>query len=287
MLASGDDGRPATVINGEGGAHLNRGVAQHVGKPYTSIDAAIDTDVIGSGSIDPYLGTALGTVREAYCATHSDMPSGVADALEWVEKETHKSLNKQYTLTGSLAASTLAMMVRMSGSCNVLEIGSYTGYSTIALASAGAAVTTIDSFEDEEEAEAVFHAGVEKSGLPIKLMKMKALDALRMLIDSPPEKPFDFVFIDADKTQQVEYYELLMGNPQVWAPGSEGRLCTMVVDNTLWYSRVLRQTGDPADTCTEAVKEFNAHVKADPRCFVNMLPARDGMTVIQKARAQA
>ena len=118
-------------------------------------------------------------------------------------------------------------------------------------------------------------------------MKMKALDALRMLIDSPPEKPFDFVFIDADKTQQVEYYELLMGNPQVWAPGSEGRLCTMVVDNTLWYSRVLRQTGDPADTCTAAVKEFNAHVKADPRCFVNMLPVRDGMTVIQKARAQA
>ena len=288
MLASGDDvGRLQAAANGDGGlkASLNRGVAPDVGKPYTSIDAATDRDVIGSGQIDPYLGTSLGTVREAYCAANSDMPANVAAALEFVEAETHRNLHKQYMLTGSLAASTLAMMVRMSGACNVLEIGSYTGYSTLALASTGAAVTTVDSFEDEAEAEAVFHAGVAKSGLPIKLLKMKALEALQALIDSPPEKPFDFVFIDADKTQQIQYYELLMSNPQVWAAGSDGRFCTMVVDNTLWYSRVLRQTGDPSDACTAAVKAFNAHVKADPRSLVNMLPIRDGMTVIQKARA--
>ena len=138
--------------------------------------------------------------------------------------------------------------------------------------STGAAVTTIDSFQDEAESEAVFHAGVEKCGLPIKLIKMKALEALKMLIESPPEQPFDFVFIDADKTEQIQYYELLMANPQVWgagpAPvslcacvcvhvhefvcvldepinpcrqhfadctcGTQGKASTMVFDNTLW-----------------------------------------------------
>jgi protein-L-isoaspartate O-methyltransferase len=211
---------------------LNR-VAQH-NKPYTSIDAAIDTDVIGVGEIDPYVGTALGTAREFYCAAHSDVPANVAAALEFVEQETNRCLSKQYMLTGALAASTLAMMVRMAGATNVLEIGAYTGYSTIALGSTGAAVTTIDSFEDEAESEAVFHAGVAKSGLPIKLLKMKALDALQRLIESPPVRPFDFVFIDADKTEQLAYFELLMGNSQLWGSG-EGRTCTMVVDNTLWY----------------------------------------------------
>lgn len=165
---------------------LNRG-AQH-NRPYTSIEAATDPDVIGDTEIDPYVGTALGTAREAYCAAHSDLPENVAQALEFVEAETRVKLSKQYMLTGSLAASTLAMLVRMSGATNVLEIGAYTGYSTIALASTGCAVTTIDSFEDEADSEAVFHAGVEKSKLPIRLLKMKALDALKMLTGRTSEK---------------------------------------------------------------------------------------------------
>eukprot|EP00802_Teleaulax_amphioxeia_P019178 Tamp_19401.p1 GENE.Tamp_19401~~Tamp_19401.p1 ORF type:complete len:309 (+),score=64.84 Tamp_19401:97-927(+) len=263
---------------------LDRGV-QHVGdKPYTSIDAASDVDVIGrDAAVDPYIGTALGTVREAYCAANSNLPSAeVADVLAWVESETRLRLSKDYMLTGSLAATTLAMLARMSGAKNVLEIGAYTGYSTIALASTGATVTTIDSFEDEAAAEDVFHAGIEKSGLPIKLLRMKALEALDMLVRTPPAAAFDFVFIDADKTEQIAYYELLMSHPSLFAPAATGRPCTIVVDNTLWYSRVLRSPGDPSDACTKAVKDFTAHVKKDSRSFVTMLPVRDGMTIIQK-----
>jgi len=174
---------------------LNRGVPQHVGsKPYTSIDAASDAEVLGDSPIDPYVGTALGTRREAYCAENSDLPSAaVADALAWVESETRTRLSKDYMLTGSLvcecntgylnyfnisnnecgnyanqmrhlifspyailnacvsasrkpgdelmclcmrgrwsqAATTLAMLVRMSGAKNVLEIGAYTGYAPV------------------------------------------------------------------------------------------------------------------------------------------------------------
>jgi len=189
---------------------LDRGVEQHAGKPYTSIDAATDTDVVGGIVVDPYVGTALGTVREEYCAANSDVPESVKSALEYVESETNHKLNKQYMLTGPLAAMTLAMLVRISGARRILEIGSYTGYSTIALASTGATVTAVDSFEDEPEAEAIFRAGVQKSGLPIKLLKMKALEALDMLIASPPEEPFDFVFIDADKTEQIQEREKVL-----------------------------------------------------------------------------
>ena len=134
---------------------LDRGVShkEQLGKPYTSIDAASDADVLGTQTIDPYVGTALGTVREAYCAENSDIPESVEAALEFVERETNTKLCKQYMLTGKLAAACLSMLVRMAGARNVLEIGAYTGYSTIALASTGAAVTTIDSFEDEAESE--------------------------------------------------------------------------------------------------------------------------------------
>ena len=130
--------------------------------------------------------------------------------------------------------------------------------------------------------QAIFHAGVQKSGLPITLLKMKAIAALEKLIAAPPERPFDFVFIDADKTEQIQYYELLMSNPDVFAPLSPGRTCTIVVDNTLWYSRVLRKVGDPDDACTAAVKQFTAHVKRDPRSCLTMLPVRDGMSIVQK-----
>ena len=119
---------------------LDRGVSrkEQLGKPYTSIDAASDADVLGTQTIDPYVGTALGTVREAYCAENSDIPESVEAALEFVERETNTKLCKQYMLTGKLAAACLSMLVRMAGARNVLEIGAYTGYSTIALASTGA-----------------------------------------------------------------------------------------------------------------------------------------------------
>ena len=56
----------------------------------------------------------------------------------------------------------------------------------------------------------------------------------------------------------------------------------MVFDNTLWYSRVLRNAANKDDACTQAVKEFTAHVERDPRSIVTMLPVRDGMTIIHK-----
>jgi hypothetical protein len=96
----------------EADSPLNRGVPQHVGsKPYTSIDAASDAEVLGDIPIDPYVGTALGTLREAYCAQNSDLPSAaVADALAWVECETRNRLSKDYMLTGSLVCKCMRVL---------------------------------------------------------------------------------------------------------------------------------------------------------------------------------
>jgi hypothetical protein len=93
---------------------LNRGVPQHVGsKPYTSIDAASDAEVLGDIPIDPYVGTALGTLREIYCAQNSDLPSAaVADALAWVECETRNRLSKDYMLTGSLVCKCMRVDIK-------------------------------------------------------------------------------------------------------------------------------------------------------------------------------
>ncbi len=77
---------------------------------------------------------------------------------------------------------------------------------------------------------------------------------------------------------QIEYYELLIGDRTLFADAG-----IMVVDNTLWYSRVLRPATADESAETQGVAAFNAHVRADSRSFVTMLPLRDGVTLIQRA----
>ena len=157
--------------------------------------------------IDPYVGTKLGTRREQYCSEMSDMiPSKSDSALRWIEDQTMQRLKKPFMLTGRLPCSFLQFLIRMSKAKKVLEIGAYTGYSSVCMAAAGAAVTTIDSFQDESDSEDIFRKGIEMSGLPIQLRKGKALEILPTLAREALSgaDPFDLVFIDADKTEQVE-----------------------------------------------------------------------------------
>jgi predicted O-methyltransferase YrrM len=156
--------------------------------------------------IDPYIGTRLGTRREQYCAENSNMIDGQAsEALKWIESQTVSKLKKPFMLTGRLPCSFLQFLIRMSSAKRVLEIGAYTGYSAVSMAATGVSVTTIDSFQDEKESEEIFLQGVKMSGLQIELRRGKALDILSELAKEAISgaEPFDFVFIDADKTEQV------------------------------------------------------------------------------------
>jgi len=249
---------------------------------YTSVDASEDPAVVAGVVPDAYTGTALGAAREAYCLRMSGEASA---SLKEVEAATIANLQLPQMTSSALSGHVLAMLVAITGSRRILEIGSYTGYSAIAMAealpvwgqfeTASCKIVCLDPFVDEAGAEAIFRDSVRKSGFEslIELRKVHASTGLKTLREESAE-PFDFIFIDADKESQIEYYEDILGSGLLANKG------VIVVDNTLWYSRVLRPR-EHQDETDRAVSDFNEHVRDDPRTRTVVLPVRDGLTLIQ------
>lgn len=163
----------------------------------------------------------------------------------------------------------LAMLVRLLGAERILEIGTFTGYSSTAMALAlppGGRITCCDISEEftARARRAWAEAGVEDR---VELRLGPAVDTLAALEDEGAS--FDLAFIDADKQSYLAYYE---GCLRLVRPG--GLIC---IDNVLWDGRV----ADPADAdeSTEAIRAVNAHVAADPRVDVAMVPIADGLTL--------
>ncbi len=154
----------------------------------------------------------------------------------------------------------------------VLEIGTFSGYSSLSMASALAPGGRIVTCEIDERTAAVArrHFGASPLGERIDLRVGPALGTIDTL-----EGPFDVVFIDADKTGYLDYYERVL--PKLAPHG------VIVVDNTLWGGRVLDPSEDSEST--RALREFNDHVLADERTECVLLPVGDGMTAIWPCRA--
>ncbi len=139
-------------------------------------------------------------------------------------------------------------------------------------------VVCLDSFEDEPLSEEicrdVFEMWNAKGKSEIQLRKVdSALNELERMKQSR-EESFDFVFIDADKENQIKYVDFISNHLL-----RKGGL--IMVDNTLWYSRVL-ENPDKVDDVTRSIQEFSQYVSKDPRFDVLMIPVRDGLTVIRK-----
>jgi caffeoyl-CoA O-methyltransferase len=150
----------------------------------------------------------------------------------------------------------------------VLEIGTFTGYSSISMAlnlPKGGGITSLDV---NEETTAVARRYAEEAGVAdrIDYGVGPALEALQTL-----DGPYDFVFIDADKENYVNYYEAVL--PKVAERGF------IVADNVLWSGRVVEEGGDES---TQAIKAFNEHIASDERVQSLMLTVRDGMTLIRR-----
>jgi predicted O-methyltransferase YrrM len=156
----------------------------------------------------------------------------------------------------------------------VLEIGTFSGYSSLAMASALAPEGRIVTCEIDEQAAAMArrHFAASPLGERIELRVGPAGETVKALAG-----PFDLVFIDADKTGYLGYYEAVL--PKLAPHG------LIVVDNTLWGGRVLDPSED-ADS-TVAIREFNDHLLADARTDCVLLPVGDGMTVIWRRPAGA
>ena len=165
----------------------------------------------------------------------------------------------------------LTMMARLVGARRAVEVGTFTGYSSLCIARGLGEGGSLLCCDVSEEWTAIGVQAWEEAGLRdrIELRIAPALDTLRGL---PSEADIDLVFIDADKTGYIDYWEALV--PRV-RPGG-----VLLVDNVLWSGRVVDQSVTDEDTV--ALRRFNDVVAADVRVEVVLLTAFDGLTIARK-----
>ncbi|WP_069189737.1 class I SAM-dependent methyltransferase [Candidatus Terasakiella magnetica] len=168
----------------------------------------------------------------------------------------------------------LDMLVRLTGTKRIVEFGVYAGYSTLALAQAIPEDGYIVALERDERFPPVGRPFWEEAGVDhkIDLRLCDANEEIETVLQENGPESFDMAFIDADKASYMNYYEKSLELVK------KGGL--VVVDNVLWYGRVI----DEADTThqTEAIRAINEHIVNDNRVDMSMLAIGDGMTVVRK-----
>jgi caffeoyl-CoA O-methyltransferase len=205
---------------------------------------------------------------ERYALEHSTPD---ADFFRRLEGETRATTTLPEMMVGPLQGQLLGWLVWLSQPRRVLEIGTFTGYSSISMALNLPKAGRIISLDVNEETTAVARRYAEEAGVAdrIDYRVGPALEELGRL-----DGPFDLVFVDADKTGYVDYYENVL--PKLSEQGF------IVADNVLWSGRVVEDEGDPG---LRAIKRFNDHVAADERVECVMLTVRDGVSLIRPRRA--
>jgi caffeoyl-CoA O-methyltransferase len=203
---------------------------------------------------------------ERYAEAHTTLPT---DLLAALAEETRATLEAPQMLTGTIEGRFLELLVYASGARRVLELGTYSGYSSLSMAAGLPPDGRIDTCELDEERAAVARRYIAQSPYAdrISVHLGPALETIGRL-----DGEFDFVFIDADKPNYVNYYEAVL--PRLSARG------TIAADNTLWSGRVVDD--EDQSEGTEAIRAFNEHVRADPRVASVMLTVRDGVTLIRR-----
>lgn len=191
--------------------------------------------------------------------------SPVPENFDRLRDETLRTMEAPQMQVGAVEGTLLRLLVKLSGAKSALEIGMFTGYSGLMIASAlpddGTLVTCDINPKAEEVARRYFTESPH--GQKISIRMGPALDTIASL-----PGPFDFVFIDADKENYVRYWDAVV--PKV-RPGG-----LIVADNVLWSGRVV--LANPAES-TRAIQAFNEHVRNDDRVEQVMLTVRDGMTL--------
>lgn len=206
---------------------------------------------------------------DKYIREHS---TPVPEVLVWLEKQTNIHTNYPRMLSGAVQGNLLKMLVELSGAQRILEIGAFTGYSSICMALGIGPQGHIDTLEINDELEPLMRQAWEKAGVA-HLIELHLGPALETLETFSPCEPYDMVFIDANKREYPLYYEAVL--PMVRQGG------LIVADDTLWDGKVYEKTV-PTDAQTAALVRFNETVAADPRVETVVLPLRDGLTLIRK-----
>ena len=176
-------------------------------------------------------------------------------------------------LSGTVQGEFMRLLVQVSGASRILELGTFTGYSAICLASALGEDGHLDTLEVNDELEDLITEGFEKAGLTdrITLHIGDCKETIRRF--SQEGKEYDLVYIDANKREYCEYYSLVF---DLVRPGG-----LILADNVLWDGKVC-QNPLPQDKQTISIARFNDIVKEDPRVENVILPLRDGLSIIRR-----
>lgn len=202
---------------------------------------------------------------EEYAADHT---SPMPPLLEEIEQFTLNGTPYPSMLTGRVEGRFLQLLVQLSGAREIVEIGTFTGYSALAMAEAlppGGTILTIDHNADHAAIARNFFSR-SPSGGKITLRIGEAVEILKTL----PDGRTDLVFIDADKHNYGAYYEESM---RIVRNGG-----LILADNALWYGRIF----NPQDQESRAMAAFNEMVNKDPRAQKLFLTIRDGIYLIRK-----
>ena len=203
---------------------------------------------------------------EAYAEAHTTPESAL---LAQITRDTYLEVLQPRMLSGHLQGRVLSMLSKMIRPNSILEIGTYTGYSALCLAEGlseqGTLLTIDKNMELYDRANAYFSES--KFVSKIKMLKGDALSIVPKL-----EQKWDLIFIDADKENYQNYYDLTLPNL------NKGGF--IIADNVLWSGKVIDANENDVDTC--ALRSFNTSLIEDDRVEVLMLPVRDGLTVVRK-----
>ena len=201
---------------------------------------------------------------ETYCITHSEK---IPPILEALERETWQKVLAPRMLTGGLQGRLLSALATLKAPKQVLEIGTYTGYSALCLAEGLTANGTLHTIDKNEELVALQHKYFSKSpfGNQIKTYLGDALEVLPTL-----NVMFDLVFLDADKKNYPNYLKLII--PKL-NPGA-----ILLSDNVLWSGKVINPL-EKNDEDTQALLTYNKLLANHPQFKTVLMPIRDGLTL--------
>lgn len=204
----------------------------------------------------------------AYSLQHSTPEPAL---LQDLNRDTYLKMLHPRMLSGHLQGRILSMISKMVKPANILEIGTFTGYSAICLAEGLAPDGKLHTIEVNQELESYIRSWIGKAGLE-DVITLHIADAKEKIPGLAAEIKFDLVFLDADKELYPEYYKLL--RPYL----SSGAY--LIADNVLWDGKVI-SPHPTSDYETEGIKEFNRLVDEDPLAENIIIPVRDGLSVIR------
>ena len=201
---------------------------------------------------------------DKYVVDHSQQEP---DILKQLNKETWQKVLNPRMLSGAFQGRVLSMISKLIQPSIILEVGTYTGYSALCLAEGMKKDGILYTIDKNEELEDFSKGYFKKSGFEnqIKQLVGNALEIIPQI-----DEKFDLVFIDADKSNYVNYFNLIIDKMNTGG--------VILSDNVLWSGKVIEEL-DPKDVDTKALLEYNKLLNEDDRIETILLPIRDGLTI--------